>query len=308
MTTRTLQYHSDQRIIRKPKHLELIDTSDQFFFKLVRNDIKQPGNFFKAGENLTQKNNRFIDQQSQLTYYHDPSTGLWRKIECPADTDNKLQAPASQKSLKDFESVKADIINMKYQLNELEVRKEVQRIKCRAQEGGNVVDWGDVLDGLYDNDLKSKNCMVEAEYFQELKERERLSKKIDFKAFAQAKKLSLVEMRQILVEKIDTMTKRDVFEFKKTMLFKIQETFYRAMEANPGVFKCQTLLNLRRRRLKNVLGSENDQCWAIEFDEEKEDGGLGSGIRKVNLQNKYKEAQYVKLLAHFLSNLRSRSR
>lgn len=115
-----------------------------------------------------------------------------------------------------------------------------------------------MLDGIYDNDLKSKNCIVEAEYFQELKEREKLSKKIDFKAFTQAKKINLVEMRQQLVEKFSSMTKRQIFEFKKAMLLKIQETFYRAMESNPAIFKCQTLLNLRRRRLKNVLGSEND--------------------------------------------------
>ena len=90
--------------------------------------------------------------------------------------------------------------------------------------------------------------------------------------------MGIAELRKIIQEGGPTLTKERRFNLKKAILLKIQELFYRIMENNQKFFSCQNLLNLRRRRLKNVIGSENDQCWEIKYDDSKEDGGLGSGI------------------------------
>ena len=82
---------------------------------------------------------------------HDHLTGFWRKQEpeiINVQESQQVQKSNHYKNLKEFEAVKADIINTQYLLNELVVQKDRQRIKCRAQEGGNAVDWGEVKDGL----------------------------------------------------------------------------------------------------------------------------------------------------------------
>lgn len=76
----------------------------------------------------------------------------------------------------------------------------------------------------------------------------------------------LLENKKKLKDGFETLTEHEKFLIHKDSLLYIQEIFYRVMEKNPRVFKISTLLSLRKRRLKNAVGSENDFHYPIVFE------------------------------------------
>lgn len=67
------------------------------------------------------------------------------------------------------------------------------------------------------------------------------------------------------MEEFDTLNEYEKFLIHKESLLHVQEIFYRVMERNPSLFRISKLLSLRKRRLKNAVGSENDLQYVIEF-------------------------------------------
>lgn len=292
MSTRLLKFHREGNETRKPKHLGAIDSSDHYFSNLIGQDLLNPGFFLKKNGPVSTTNpQNFKKQNLNFTFAQKR-----REQSTTSTKTSNLGSSRLNKTMRTFKKVKKDMINTQYILQDFNVKQDQARLKVRARENGNAVDWGAVKDGIFDNDLKCQDFVAKCHYQQELKEKQRLRRKPRFKVFPQGKKRGIAELRAIIQNERQTLSKEEVFEIKKLILLKIQDTFYRLMEGNQNIFKCQTLLNLRRRRIKNVVGCENDYCWEINYNDRKEDGGLGSGIKKgFGQPNKYKEAQFVSI-------------
>jgi hypothetical protein len=145
----------------------------------------------------------------------------------------------------------------------------------------NPVDFGRATDWIYDNDLKvkkafknikCKNLQIERNNrkAKEEKERERRkikNRKVKFKE--QEKKVSVLKKNIEYLKKVNKegkmLTSYERFCIHKENILETQRIFYRAMENNPSLFKIPTLLNLRKRRMKNAVGSENDFCYEIKY-------------------------------------------
>lgn len=109
--------------------------------------------------------------------------------------------------MRDFKKVKKDIINSQFLLEGFNSKAQSQRLRNRAREKGNRVDWGAVVDGIYENDLKCKDFVAKCQYEKELREKQRLRRKPRFKIFPKSSKKGIKELREIIKTQEDTLSK-----------------------------------------------------------------------------------------------------
>ena len=124
--------------------------------------------------------------------------------------------------------------------------------------------------------------------------KDRYDRKLKIRKQMKRKRLRFVEKsdRNILIEnkkKLESDAKLshyDRFLLHKESLLHVQSIFYRVMERNPHIFKMTTLLNLRKRRIKNVIGCENDLHYPIEYKPEEDE-------KEIDREEMYTNAKIV---------------
>lgn len=75
----------------------------------------------------------------------------------------------------------------------------------------------------------------------------------------------LIKNKERLHDGFDILTDIQKFDIHKESLLEIQSIFYRVIERHPDIFKANILLSLRKRRIKNAVGSENDLHYPIVY-------------------------------------------
>lgn len=195
------------------------------------------------------------------------------------------------------------MLNTAYNINSIKEDVELKNtlIEYRKRAIPHDSSHEKYSDYLYPQDLISMEILIENDKYKErmeIEEREKIKRENKRTRFFEEKsKNILLENKKRLEEGFDVLTPLEKFEIHKESLLFIQEIFYRVMERNPKLFNISTLLSLRKRRLKNAVGSENDLHYPIKF---KDPSNIKKKDPEIELYNSKMVRELIKIFKIFL--------